>query len=72
LEFNKKILIKLDSLYLKMILNKKNNRSTMQPTGPAQQAINNSFNETDQFFNDFSQFNHTGYSTSTQHQQQGI
>ena len=58
-----------------MIINKKNNRSTMQPPAPAHQPMNNynnSFNETDQYFNDFSQLNNTGYSTSTQHHQPGI
>ena len=62
-----------------MILNKKNNRQTVQPAAPTppQPPVNPynnvSFNDTDQYFNDFSQFNNqTGYSTSTQKSHQGF
>jgi len=62
-----------------MILNKKNNRQTVQPAAPTppQPPVNPynnvSFNDTDQYFNDFSQFNNqTGYSTSTQKPHQGF
>ena len=47
---------------------KATSRSNAQPVQQPVNNYNNSFNETDQYFNDFSQFNQTGYSTSTQKQ----